>query len=101
LKNKAAGIKYNQRYWTALTGSFIVAFLGFSAPSQQLPLNYRLMLYVSVPLAFAWAVVLILSISRYKRRGLWLLLGTPMALYWPIWLLFNNFPPCYYSGGCM
>jgi hypothetical protein len=32
---------------------------------------------------------------------LWILVGAPMALYWPIWLLFHHFPSCYYSGNCI
>ena len=84
----------------ALIISIAIAYLGWSAPSHTRPFGYHLMVSRSVPFAIAWALVLAFSCFRFKKRGLWLLLGAPMALYWPIWLVFNHFPPCYYSGNC-
>jgi len=55
----------------------------------------------SIPFATAWAAILAFCLWRYKKRGLWLLLGVPMALDWPIWLLLNHFPSCYYLGDCV
>jgi hypothetical protein len=66
-----------------------------------MPLDYGTMISKSIPFAIAWVFVLAFSLRRYKKRGLWLLVGAPMALYWPIWLLFNDFPPCYYIGNCV
>ena len=91
----------NHKYWAALLASLIVAYLGWSAPSHQMPLDYGAMISRSIPFAATWAVVLVLSLWRYKRRGLWLLVGAPLALYWPIWLLFNHFPACYYLHNCV
>ena len=91
----------NQRFWVALMASLIVAYLGGSAPSGRMPLDYGAMLSRSIPFAIAWAVILAFCLWRYKKRGLWLLVGTPMALYWAIWLLFNHFPGCYYLHNCV
>ncbi len=66
-----------------------------------MPLDYDAMIWSSVPFSTAWAIVVVISLWRYEKRGLWLLLGAPMALYWPIWLLFNHFPSCYYSHNCV
>jgi hypothetical protein len=87
-------------FWIVIAASLLVAFLGWTAPSHQMPLNYDAMIWRSIPYALVWTLVLAFSLFRFKLRGLWLLLGSPMALYWPIWLLFNHFPPCYYLGNC-
>jgi hypothetical protein len=81
--------------------SLIIAYLGGSAPNHRMPLDYGAMISRSIPFAIAWAVILAFCLWRYKKRGLWLLVGAPMALYWPIWLLFNHFPPCYYLHDCV
>jgi hypothetical protein len=88
------------RWWIPLTASLVIAFAGWNYPQRQMPLNYDAMLSISVPLAIAWAVLLVFCLWRYRLHGLWLLMGAPMALYWPIWLLVNHFPPCYYAGNC-
>jgi hypothetical protein len=72
-------------------------FFGWAAPTRQMPTNY----HGSIPFAVTWALVLVFSLIRFKKRGLWLLLGAPMALYWPIWLLFNQLPLCHHSRSCM
>jgi len=90
----------NQRYWIALIASLVVAYLGWMAPAHQRPLDYDAMISRSIPFAIAWVVILVFCLWRYKKRGSWLLVGAPMALYWPIWLLFNHFPSCYYLGNC-
>jgi len=91
----------NQRFWIALMASLVVAYLGGSAPNYRMPLDYGAMISRSIPFAIAWAVILAFGPWSYKKRGLWLLVGAPMALYWPIWLLFNHFPPCYYLRNCV
>ena len=91
----------NKKYWIALTASLVFAYLGITAPSYSMPLDYDAMISRSIPFAIAWAVILGFCLWRYKKRGLWLLVGAPMALCWPIWLLFNHFPPCYYSHNCV
>ena len=90
----------NQRYWFALLASVTVACLGYMAPRGQMPLNYDAMIWRSIPLAIIWALILAASLWRHKKRGFWLLLGAPVALYWPIWLVFNHFPACYYLHNC-
>jgi hypothetical protein len=90
----------NKEYWLALIASLVISYLGAKAPSYRMPLDYDAMIWRSIPLATAWAALFGLCLWRYKKRGLWLLLGTPMALYWPIWLLFNRFPSCYYLHNC-
>jgi hypothetical protein len=91
----------NKKYWIALTASLVFAYLGSRAPSYRLLLDYDAMISRSIPFAIAWAVILAFCLWRYEKRGLWLLAGAPIALYWPIWLLFNHFPPRYYLHNCV
>jgi len=90
----------NQRYWLTLVASLVIACLGWSAPSRM-PLDYDAMISRSLPLALAWAMISAFCVWHFKKRGFWSLVGAPMALYWPIWLLFNHFPPCYYLHNCL
>jgi hypothetical protein len=39
---------------------------------------------VSLYLGFAWTLLLALGVSAYGRPGGWILLGAPLALYWPV-----------------
>ena len=89
----------NQQYWTALLVSLVAAFLGWQAPARRMPIDYEATIW-SVPIAIGWAMILAFCLWR-KKRGLWLVVGAPMALYWPVWLLFNHFPPCYYLHNCV
>jgi hypothetical protein len=84
----------------ALTASLIVAFLGFQIPVWGMPVDYHAMITVSIPLAIVWTILFALCLWRFGRRGWWAILGTPLALYWPVWLIFNHLPPCYYAHNC-
>ena len=90
----------NQKYWIPLVASFVIAYMSWFSPSHRMPLDYAAMISRSIPLAVAWTLICTFSLWRYKRRGLWVLIGGPVALYWPIWLLFNHFPRCYYLSNC-
>jgi hypothetical protein len=85
----------------ALTTSLIVALLGGQIPGGQRPLDYHAMITVSIPLAIVWAILVANCVWRFGRRGLWAILGAPLALYWPVWMIFNRFPPCYYTHNCI
>jgi len=51
-------------------------------------------------LALLWGVVVLVAVIRFRKRGLWLLLGTPLALYWPfalfmiVWGCAHNIRAC-------
>ena len=85
----------------AFAASVLVAFLGDETPTRQLPLDYGAMVTVSIPLAAVWVVLFAFCLWRYRKRGLWLMVGAPFALWWPIWMLTNHLPSCYYSHNCV
>lgn len=39
----------------------------------------------SAVLALPWYVILVVSVRKHGRRGLWVLLGAPLVLAWPLW----------------
>ena len=41
----------------------------------------------STPIALLWIMLLISAFTRYGKRGLWLLVGFPLALFWPVGLI--------------
>jgi hypothetical protein len=48
-------------------------------------------------LAAAWLIIFVVSLRRFRWRGLWLLVGAPLAFYFPLLLAFyavaeNNYP---------
>jgi hypothetical protein len=90
----------SKKLWMLFSISLLIAFLSWIAPVRQMPLDYDAMIRRSIPCASAWLLVVVYALPRYKWYGLIFLLGAPMALYWPIWLMFNHFPPCYYAGDC-
>jgi hypothetical protein len=88
------------RFGIAFSVSLIVAILGNQIPARQMPLDFHAMVTVSIPLASVWAILFAFCIWRYGKLGLWLVVEAPLALWWPIWMIFNHFPPCYYSHNC-
>ena len=39
---------------------------------------------LSYCLAIIWLVLQVVAVVRYRWRGLWLLIGLPIVLFWPI-----------------
>jgi hypothetical protein len=63
--------------------SLAMALLAFLLPRILFSHN-GIAVMVSFMLAACWIVVLIAGIFRFKKRGLWLLVGAPFALFWPV-----------------
>jgi hypothetical protein len=61
-----------------LTGLF--GPLGAGDPNSYV----TVLLLVSLSLSFLWVVVVVVASIRLRRRALWLLIGAPGALCWPI-----------------
>jgi hypothetical protein len=81
--------------------SWLVALLAWLAPQRQMPIDIHRMLLLSLPLAGLWLGLFGLAAVQMRKRSLWLLVGAPFALYWPLWLLLNGIPSCYRSGNCI
>jgi len=83
-----------------LVGSFLVALASLFAPRLGFPVDFDGIIYRSIPLFCFWVILLAISIIKFRRQSLWMLLGMPLALFWPAYLFFNGLPLCYYQGGC-
>jgi hypothetical protein len=60
--------------------SLFVAVLAFAIPW----LTHFADRGFSVALLLLWLGLLITGLIQHRRRGLWLLLGAPLALFWPV-----------------
>jgi hypothetical protein len=83
------------------TISFLVALWSFLAPGGQMPLDFRMMLWLSLPLSGIWVFTVIVGLRKYHRAAQWTLVGAPIALYWPVWLMLNHLPDCYWHHNCI
>ena len=84
-----------------LTVQFVIALVAMQAPFRRLPVDFRLILWLSLPLAGVWVAGSVGSLFYFGRRALWILLSAPFALYWPVWFLFNRIPICYWRQNCI
>jgi hypothetical protein len=48
------------------------------------PTNPFAFVPVSLLLTLAWSLLLVTSLRKHGRWGYWVLLGAPLAMYWPI-----------------
>ena len=53
----------------------------------------------AVVFSAAWSILTTYALVRYRKRGLWALVGLPMALFWPL-VLFMLELACK-SGDCI
>lgn len=81
--------------------SVAIACFGWGVPRRQMPIDFHSALWLSIPVAAFWALVIAVSARQFGKSALWMLLGAPLALYWPIWLLLNGVPACYWHGNCV
>lgn len=66
-----------------------------------MPINIHGVLWWSIPLTSLWVLTVCVSAYSFGRKSLWMLLAGPVALYWPVWLVLNGIPACYWHGNCV
>src|SRR5258708_33296272 len=81
--------------------SFVLAFFGQTAPEKRMPIDFDAVIRVSIALGCLWVGIFVFACYRFRSKGLWMLLGAPFVLYWPIWLLLNGIPTCVQHGNCV
>jgi len=91
----------NVSFSLVLIVALLLSSFDWIIPRLRMPLDFYGMLHISLPLAFGWAIVFGFALAQFRLRSLWLLLTAPLALYWPLWLLINGLPSCYYAGNCV
>lgn len=90
----------NRSFWFVFAASMVVACLGNFAPRHTMPYDYSAIVSWTIPLAVVWGAIVITSVFLYRKRALWLLVGAPIALFWPAWLLVNGYQACWYMRNC-
>ena len=65
--------------------SLVAAVLAASTRWTVRPLAPETLTFVlvSAVLAIPWTVLLVISVVRYGKGGLWVLVGLPLVLLWP------------------
>ena len=91
----------NRSFLIFLTASVVIGCLSDLAPRHTMPYHYSAVVSRSIPLAVLWAIVVVASVVLLRKGALWLLVGAPIALFWPVWLLVNGYPSCWYMGNCI
>ena len=73
-------------FWKFFVLSLLIAAASAGIPyfSETVRNDGALTFMVVLPLSLAWLIVVVVSFWRFQWRGLWLLLGTPIVLSWPI-----------------
>lgn len=71
--------------------AFLVPFLFKSSP------NMGLALYIGFGISALWAALLTYGFVRVGRRTSWLLLGLPVSLFWPAFLVLSEVACTFYN----
>jgi hypothetical protein len=63
--------------------SLAIAFLACVLPYLFPPGAWDAMILISLCLGLLWLICLVAAMVRYRKKGLWFLVGLPFVLYWP------------------
>jgi hypothetical protein len=74
------------KYWKLLITSLAVALGSVFGPMIAPLGGAEGFVLIGCPLSVAWCLIVAYAFQQYKRRALWLLLGAPIALCWPLFL---------------
>jgi hypothetical protein len=66
-----------ENFRVMFVGSLALAILTFATP-------WLASVKTALFLAGLWGAVVLLALFGFRKRGLWFLVGTPLALYWPV-----------------
>jgi len=62
--------------------SLALAILAFVTPLAVRPASMDLAIKASAVLAGSWVLIVVYAFTKFKKRGLWFLLGTPLIGFW-------------------
>jgi hypothetical protein len=89
------------RFGWLLLGSLAVGALAFSTEWTILPWMPSTVDFVliNVALAAVWTGFVAVALLRYGKRGLWILVGAPLVMWWPLALALLQWA-CMHGAGC-
>jgi hypothetical protein len=88
------------KFWKLFLASLAVALASAGVPYLADPVDPFQFLYLTDLFCLAWSVLLIMGLWQFRWRGLWLLLGAPVASYWLLlaagiaWACAHNIKAC-------
>jgi hypothetical protein len=88
------------RFTTLFVTSLAVAGCSFFSMRILFRPYADLAVLLTFSLTALWAVLLRVAVVRYRKQGLWVLIGAPLALFYPtlfiLWMLecFHNAAAC-------
>ena len=59
-----------------------LALLAVVMPMAVRPANTDLAIRASAILAASWIAIVVYAFAKFKKRGFWFLLGTPLIVFW-------------------
>ena len=62
--------------------SIALAIVALVVPWAGWPANTDFRIRVSAAITVGWVATVVYALIRFKKRGLWFLLGTPFILFW-------------------
>jgi len=62
--------------------SLALAILAFVTPLAVRPGSMESAIKASAVLTASWVAIVVYAFAKFKRRGLWFLLGTPLIGFW-------------------
>lgn len=74
----------DRAFWLIFAAALTVAIASPVLPSLTKSVDANWNLRFSYFLALIWVAIQVVAVVRHKRRGLWLLIGLPIVLWWPI-----------------
>ena len=70
-----------------VVSSLVTAAIACFFPYLFPPGRWDVPVRISVWISLVWFVTFVACIFRFRKKGLWFLVGAPLALYWPLVLL--------------
>jgi hypothetical protein len=55
----------------------------------------------SYSLALIWVAIQVVAVVRHRWRGLWILIGLPIVLWWPIVFRMMEYPCRHNENACL
>ena len=63
-------------FWALFIASMALASVGFAA-------GWVVSFTASIWIALLWVTTVLLALFSFRKRALWMLVGAPLAVYWP------------------
>lgn len=74
----------DRAFWSIFAAAMAIAAASPGLPSLTGSVDANWNIRLSYSFAMIWFVLQAVAVVRHRWRGLWLLIGLPIVLFWPI-----------------